>query len=262
VVSCGDYRLDGIATNSGIDRDVRQGLSLCVTLYCCVEDRFLPSLKIPDRFKPGIVVLGTLSEESFNQVMSSLSSAPLPPKGHKELNSWVASEIKDVTATDLKRVIETLVSLYRLRIKSKVEPEVLASDVVESASTEPSLKGLPSDLLRERLNRALTVTSLDLVDAKAKELQQEYERTFCDARIVTDLRPVFGGNVTDSPDTMIIVHTLKLGFHDSRGKHKDIFVSLDTDEIGQLIDVLKRALAKNKTLKGKMDAMGIQAADI
>ena len=220
------------------------------------------SIKIPDKYRPGLIVLGTLPSDAFDQVLASLVAAPVPPKGHKELNAWISSEVKSVTPPDLKSLIETLVSLYRLRIKYKVEPKVLAADVAEAASLEPSLKALSGDLLKDRLTQLLSLNSLDLVDAKAKELQNESERRFCEARIITDLRPVFGSNVSDSPDTMIIVHTLKLGFHDSKGKHRDIFVSLDLEDISQMAAILKRALDKTKAIKGKMSSVGIQLADI
>jgi hypothetical protein len=104
---------------------------------------------------------------------------------------------------------------------------------------------------------------LNLVDAKAKELQLEAEHTFCDARVVTDLRPVFGGNISDSPEAMILVHTLKLGYHDSGSQtHKEMYLALDADDVVKLAEILRRAQEKTKTLKGKMDSAGIRVIDL
>jgi hypothetical protein len=105
--------------------------------------------------------------------------------------------------------------------------------------------------------------SLNVVAVKAKELQMEAERTFCDARVITDLRPVFGGNVAESPTSMVIVHTLKVGYHGTNSaRHRELFMSLDADDIAKLKKVLDRAEEKTKTLKSKLDAAGIRSLDL
>jgi len=140
---------------------------------------------------------------------------------------------------------------------------VLANDVAEAASKDGYFQGVSTDILRDRLSRLLGLDSLNLVDAKAKELQLEAEHMFCDTRIVTDLRPVFGGNVADSPEAMIIVHTLKIGYHDAGDqKHKEMFFSVDADDIAKLAEALKRAQDKTKVLKAKMDSVGIPTVDL
>lgn len=220
----------------------------------------MPSINIPDRYKAGLSVLSSLSDEVFSKLEASLKTAP-SPKEQKELASWVSTEAANIRAGDLRRLIETLASLYRLRIKSGVTAETLAADVAGAASKDDEIKA-SRDLLQSRLVSLLEIGSLELVDAKAKELQLENEHMFCDARIVTDLRPVFGGNVSDAPDAMIIVHTLKLGYHDSKSQqHNEMFVAIDADDISKMIDILKRAQEKAKTLKRKLDAVGIRSID-
>ena len=220
----------------------------------------MPSIKIPDRYKPGIVVLANLPDEVFSKIEASLQTAP-SKKEQKELTAWLSTEASNVTPVNLKRLIETVASLYRLKVKSGVSAEQLATAVADSASKDDEVK-VPADIVRSRLASLLDIPSLELIDAKAKELQLESERTFCDARIVTDLRPVFGGNVSDSPEAMIIVHTLKLGYHDSRSQqHNEMFIGIDADDIATLIDILKRAQEKTKTLKRKLDSVSIRYID-
>jgi hypothetical protein len=239
---------------------MRQGLSLCVTL---VGGGLLPPISIPDRYKPGLSVLGRMPQADFDLVYASLKTSPAPPKGQKELTAWLSSEAKNVSAPDLKRMIDTLASLHRLRTRSNTQPDILANDVVEAASKDGYFQGVSSDVLGDRLARLLALDSLSLVDAKAKELQLEAEHAFCDTRIVTDLRPVFGGNVAGSPEAMIIVHTLKIGYHDSgEQKHKEMYFSLDADDIIKLTEALKRAQDKTRILKAKMDSVGIPTVDL
>jgi hypothetical protein len=234
------------------------GLSLCVNIF---YGDSLPSLKIPDRYKPGIVVLSALSDEVFESLDIALQKAPIPGIGQKELAAWVSSEIVGPSKQEIRRLIETLASLYRLRKRSAVQLETLVADVTEAASKDGL--NISADRLSVRLAKLLVLDSLNLIDTKAKELQLEAEHTLCDARIITDLRPVFGGNVSDSPDAMIIVHTLKLGYHNSKNQqHVEMYIALDADDIGKMIEVLKRAQEKSRTLKQKLEASGIRIMDV
>jgi hypothetical protein len=224
---------------------------------------FLATIRIPDRYKPGLSVLGRMSETDFDLVFAGLKASPAPSKGQKELTAWISSEAKTLIPTDLKRMIDALASLYRLRTRSEVSPDVLANDVKDAAAKDGYFQGLSADILRDRLVQLLALDSLNVVDAKAKELQLEAEHRFCDTRIVTDLRPVFGGNVVGTPEAMIIVHTLKIGYHDSNDqKHKEMYFALDADDLAALSEALKRAQDKTKALKAKMDSVGIATVDL
>ncbi len=85
--------------------------------------------------------------------------------------------------------------------------------------------------------------------SKAKDLQYEHENTFCDARIITDLRPVFDADVKSPPTGMVIAHILKLEYHHC-GKHTEIHIAIDKDDIQNLMYVLGRACEKADTLTG------------
>jgi hypothetical protein len=218
------------------------------------------SLKIPDRYKPGLVVLSSLQDDTFDKVTAALKSSP-PPRGEKELAVWISSEVKGPSPQDIKRLIETLASLYRLRTRSAVKLDALSSDVAQAAARDGL--DISIDRVKDRLTTVLVIDSLNLTDTKAKELQLEEEHTLCDARIITDLRPVFGGNVADTPEAMIIVHTLKLGYHNSSNpQHLDMYVALDADDISRLIEVLKRAQEKSRTLKKQFEGGGVRFVEV
>lgn len=216
-------------------------------------------LKIPERYKAGLVVLNGLSDETFQKVLAGVQAAPGPPKGQKELAVWLSSELPEIGLSQLQRLIDTLASLYRLRIRSSTSPETLATDVSRAATRDGEI---PSDALKERLASLLAVASLNLLDAKARELQFEAEHTFCEARILTDLRPVFGSEVVESPEAMIIVQTLKLGYHNTGSQqHLDVFIALDDSDISKLIDTLKRAQDKARTLKQTLAMANIRTLE-
>jgi hypothetical protein len=225
----------------------------------------LAPLKIPERYKPGISILASISDATFEEIVTGLKQIPSPAKDHKELAAWVAAEAKSISPSELEQVVDTLTSLYRLRSKNEVSPERLARDVQSSAAsdTELAISGEKGMALGRRVAVAAALDSLNVVRVKAKELQLEAERVLCDFRVLTDLRPVFGSNVKDTPTAMIIVHTLKLGYHHTdSAKHRDIFMALDLDDIVKLQEALRRAEEKTKTLKAKLEAVGISSVDL
>jgi hypothetical protein len=222
-------------------------------------------MKIPDRYKPGIVVLASLDDAKFSEIFGALQSAPQAPRDHKELSAWIMPEIKTIQVKELTRLLDTLASLYRLRARYSVTPEKLAEDVYAASVDDAQFKekNTQAEVFKDRLAKFLSLDSLNLVFSKAKELQLEAEHILCEARILTDLRPVFGSNVADSPTAMIIVHTLKLGYHDSNtAQHKEMFIALDNDDIAKLKETLIRAEGKTGTLKSKLDAAGIRSVDL
>ena len=78
------------------------------------------------------------------------------------------------------------------------------------------------------------------------------ERIFCHARILTDMRPVFGSEIESGPAGMVIVHLMKIAFHDATSKdHKEFYVSLDSDDLQTLKKIAERAEVKASTLKSK-----------
>ncbi len=94
--------------------------------------------------------------------------------------------------------------------------------------------------------------------AKAQDLQTDDERTFCRARILTDLRPVFGTNIEDGPKGMVIIHLLKLGFHQASERHHDEFyVALDADDLQTLKKVVERAQSKAKILRATVSNLPV-----
>jgi hypothetical protein len=223
----------------------------------------LAVLKIPETYRPGVSVLAALPENPYQQLVVALSRAPTSFVHLRELVAWVASEVKDIPSGDLNKLVTTLTSLYRLRSRMHdVSIETLANDVTIAARDIPNFKVADGVDFTARLSALLALDSLNTVALKAKELQGESERTYCGSRVITDLRPVFGENIDESP-SMIIVHTLKLGFHDdSTPGHRDFYVALDAADIAELKRTLQRAEEKTKKLKAMLDAAKLRSIDL
>ncbi len=217
-------------------------------------------VRIPDPYQAGVSALAAMPESAFTQLREALSRAPSSFTDQRELTAWISSEVKNVPPADLTRLIRSLASLYRLQSRQpNRSAQQLATEVALAAREIPNFQAKEGVDLAARLAELLVLESLNTTAFKAKELQSESERTFCEARIITDIRPVFGENL-DDPPTMMIVQTLKVGFHEP--EHKDVFIALDSDDILSLKKTLDRAELKAKKLKSLLDSSGMRSISL
>jgi hypothetical protein len=109
--------------------------------------------------------------------------------------------------------------------------------------------------LEIRLGRLLSVESLT-VACKASDLEYGYDRVFENARIFTDIRPVFGGEGTSDVRGAVIVNQLRISCVEGSGV-KDFFFALDQDDLAALRKIVERAEAKSKTLAALLLQAGV-----
>ena len=109
--------------------------------------------------------------------------------------------------------------------------------------------------------KLLQETPLDLPAAKADDLRAEVERNYCDARILTDLRAGFRKTVDDSPSMMVVLHNLRIGYHDDRGDHREFYVSLDAKDLRNLQEAIERAQKKSVALKNLVKSANIAVVE-
>ena len=218
----------------------------------------LADLRIPERFRGGLLRLAKLPDATYEEILAALNRAPTSFTTNRELVVWIGSEIPDIPASDLRMIVESLTSLYRLRVRSERPAPRVAADIAASVREfEPSA----GPAFEKRLANLLPLPVLNVASVKAKELRAEGERTFCDAKILTDVRPVFGDGDDTSVTASIIVHTLKLGFHVSgpaSESHRELLISLDSKDISGLKKVLERAEDKEKSLKQLLNTANIR----
>ncbi len=108
------------------------------------------------------------------------------------------------------------------------------------------------------LARLLQVESIRLA-TKAYGLRYDHERWFCDVKMITDLRPVFS-DVHQKPTSMIVGHTLKLGYHEY-GEHKEFYIALDGSDVAALKKALERAEDKESSLRTLIADTGLKEFD-
>jgi len=215
----------------------------------------MAKLTIPVRYRDGVSLISRLDQESAKAIRSTLDDVFSERDENSSLEEAVSNAIArvpKVSKPELRTIIETLLSLYGLKASRETPLERFVEEIREAHESEDSAGRRSSDEDKERFkNNLTTLLSANVfgLAAKVVDLRTEDERLFCHARILTDLRPVFGSQIEDGPQGMIVVHLLKLGYHDASGKHSEFYVALDSDDLEALKRVLNRAEEKSKSLR-------------
>lgn len=219
-------------------------------------------LKIPDPVVEGLAVIAALNDESYKELLTALHQVPLkirPNRIFDDSNFKLATISED----DTRAIRDAVASLYVARINNKeVSVSEFASDIIEALkrtkvewATEESLKEI-----RERLVEVLSVETISLV-AKAHDVIMEHAQTYSSARVISDIRPVFGKNTQEGAEAAVIVHMLNIGYFQS-GERREFVVALDTKDVKKLAETLRQAEETTKSLEAIVSSTKIPYVEV
>jgi len=228
----------------------------------------LAKLNIPERYRSSLSSIRSLSEQDVQEIRSILDQVA-PAQSQRsdsdiEISTDPRATLTAVTTTasrahitNFKQILEVLVTLYEIKSQrdtTTVEEFVDAvCDAMEGLDSEVRL---PHEQRADFAGKLLTLLNAEVfaLVAKTHDLATEDERTFCHARILTDLRPVFGPNIEEGPKAMLAMHTLKLAYHEQDSqKHRSFYVSLGAEDLQALKKIIQRAEDKAKTLNAAVN---------
>ena len=211
-------------------------------------------LRIPTEEIPALKTVKGMPNTSVDTLIKALKAAP-PTADTDEIARSIAQQVPALSAKELEDVLDALYGLYFMRELSGVDRETFLKDFVEGFQNEPELavEGKELHRLQLKFEKLLNVEAFNIL-SKAKRLQRDGERLYCDAKIVSDMRPVFGAKPTVRPVGAVLTHTLKLAYHEM-GEHKEFQVVLDGIDLGLLAEVVHRALLKDETLRSFLKEM-------
>lgn len=208
----------------------------------------MPQLDIAPEDRKAIATVKTLTPSVLDKFISALKSAKPVAHPH-DMAEQIAGRVPMIPEDSIRRMLETLYTLYYIRDLSGVRPAPFLDDLMDAAIRSSELHLSPDDVrkLRSMLERLLNIETLKIV-AKASRLQRDGERLYCASKILSDIRPVFKPNPSVQPEGAVITHTLKVGYHEGRD-HVEIQIVLDSNDLDKLAEVVRRAQMKDKTLR-------------
>ncbi len=223
----------------------------------------MASLTIPENELPSFSALANLGEKEFSGLIAAVKRTE-PAITPKEYASELSKTFSDLRHQDLQTIVNVIFNVSRVRDSMGVSADRVADLVLESISELEAYKKHFTEetgqLLRKRIVEALSSSDSLRVSAKALNVMVEHERILLNARILSDIRPVFTDSLTVAA-AGLIVHNLGITFRQD-GKSRESFFALDDNDIKKLKDVIERAEAKSGALKSILKNSGVRQLSV
>src|SRR6266851_7948328 len=173
-------------------------------------DRPVPEIRIPEGVRPALPKLARLEASAAKKLESAVQQVD-PSPDQRQFVRQVQRRLPASSRARAADIIEAALSLAIGREYVGVPIDDFAARVASNEALKMSSEARST--LRSRLANLLEVRSLQIT-AKAISLGYERDNTFIDARIVSDVRPVFTDVVTEGPAAAGIVHHLRIHHFD------------------------------------------------
>jgi hypothetical protein len=170
-----------------------------------------------------------------------------------DLADYLSQTLKETPEGDIEGLVDTAMWVYAGEAVLSTTLSNLIADI--SKSQDLPLSDEERSLLSTRLSTLLQTGALSTT-WKALDVLTENDKNYWEARIVTDIRTIFGNDVNEPPVAAVIQHTLKIHFHHG-ARHDEVFIALDEYDLDQLQETLDRAKTKAKSLRTVIDASGL-----
>lgn len=218
-------------------------------------------ITIPEAAVPDLERIAALDDGCFDTLIRALRETK-PTLTPTQLEQRLGGKVSLPNKLDLRAILTPAFVLFSMMEKTGASAGEIAEAVMLSPALEAS-ENLPAaarEKLRARLEQLLTLEDTLGATAKALDVMTEHERIFCTARILSDIRPVFSG-IGERASAAVIIHNLQLGFHRD-GKHTEIYIALDTDDLKTLKDVVNRAQEKTVAMESLLKAAEVPYLEV
>ena len=211
-----------------------------------------PDVRIPPPFLVPLTEFAKLPSETRAAIVSALA-AEERTFGRRWLTNALTSIVGHWTRDQASRFVEFLLSLNDLRRFLDLPDNEAAARVV-TRSSDFDLEETEREGLAEALTNLLNSRAVSLV-ARGADLASEHEHTLDEARILTDIRPLFRTDSEDDLDGAVITHSLRLRYTGREGSA--LHIALDADHLRQLQKQVERAIRKAARLEQFLSAASL-----
>ena len=200
----------------------------------------------------GLAVLRKLGPDVIDRLIAELSKLDPAPLSPKHLRPAIKQALEGGTE-NLEVILRQLLGLYSLCRESNLNATKLVEglhEALEKVQNSPEWDDSAKSkwrALEPKLTKLLDIDNVRIV-VKALDLTYEYANLLQSARIVTDIRPIFTNDDKKIAGT-IISHTLRIYYGSSSKENHNLSITLDIDDVKDLLKSCKRALLKADTAK-------------
>jgi hypothetical protein len=216
----------------------------------------MAELQIPANQTRALQAFVQLSTDLSKTLISALNEAR-PALTPARLARQVAKQV-NIPLPEIREILQLIGSLLIAAGASKKSKEFLASSVAKTLSEEKLLgKELAEDEIEAFKNKLLNFMSLRVLEitAKATDVMLQHKNVFVDARVLTDLRPVFAEDDL-SPVAGLVIHNLEIQTY-TDSSPVSYFFALDSSDIRKLQTVIERSIHKEQAMRTTIDRSGL-----
>jgi hypothetical protein len=200
-------------------------------------------VRVPARFRSSLEKLASLDEKQRRQLIDHLSATPTFASA-QSLSRTVRAALPDLSESEASDLVLAFLSLITQLRYWNMDASELARQT--AASPDLSLDDDERSELAALLSEALQLECL-VTSAKAADVITEHEHVFSGVRVLTDIRPVFGDDVSEEPRGAVLLSTLKLD-HFTDGEVRSLYVVMDAEDLETMREAIHRALDKTASL--------------
>lgn len=217
-------------------------LSICI----------MANIKIPKEAIPTLRTIAELDSNTFDSVLSIIAAEP-PTLNIHQFIKRISPKLDEAKKETIFEILAVIIPLFAVKENKSVSIHQLADDIGGAATGlgEEKFPIEKVEILKSRLQLLLGLDKPLAVIAKANEVMTEHEKTFCGARVLSDIRSVFA-EAPDKVSGAMVVHMLEIGYH-QLGKHQEFFVAMDNDDLKKLKGVIERAEKKTLALRSLIE---------
>jgi hypothetical protein len=214
----------------------------------------MAELTIPSEYRQGFAELLRLVKKDRAQELLSALREVRPVRSRAALRDDLGSKVEGIEPSALAEIVDTLISLFTVRDSLNMPTLELAATMADAVDrSEFDDLALPDKESRESFQAVLAqILGIEPLEVAAKAIVLVYEQDHIvhgTPRVLTDVRPIFNSDATDlSIRAAMVTYTVKFEYHEGRDV-KEMFVSLDAEQVEGLIEALGRAQSKAKNLE-------------
>ncbi|HUB06291.1 MAG TPA: hypothetical protein VMB50_04790 [Myxococcales bacterium] len=208
------------------------------------------AFKLPERYQLAWRSLANLDALRLRRLGQAIEDAQ--PHLYAEDLARKAAQRSRVELPVVRPIIDLLTSLSSARARQSQSLGTLLKDLRDDARRRGGdfVPKTSWGSFTAFLKRVLEAEAI-VITAKAQTVMVAHQHVFLSARVLTDLRPVFGNDELGRLRAGVVVHTLQLDHLDGGGK-RSFFIALDDEDVSKLRAALDRASEKSQLIENGM----------
>lgn len=217
-------------------------------------------VRIPDDDREIFESIIQMDDSDVGILVEKLASAH-PSTSYAALSQQIDDEgLHLPKGVELEQIVRVLVSISQVRYDLRLDLDDIAGDLAIAAANRDLIPNEEQsiDHLVARLEALLSVKAVELT-GKSIQINRR-ETIFINARIMTELRPVFdAGSDSVNVEGSLLVHQLQIHVHKGDSGDPETFsFALDRADLRALHEVVERALKKEASLEDYLREHKIQ----